>query len=115
MDIWKESGISSKNTTKHSCFQKGYLKINTESGIIEKEFDYSVEAQENYTEFDGLVGSFTNKTKTIFTPAYWLPFQKGAKVRMASGEMQIRDVAVVQDNKKAQFDRMGIEGVLITF
>lgn len=115
MDIWKDIGISSKNTTEHPCFQKAYLFEKCESGIIKKEFDYESVAEETYQEVNGLIGEYTTKSKTIFTPFYWLNFKKGARVEMASGIFEIKDIVVVQDNKKAQFDNKGIVGVRIVF
>ena len=115
MDIWKETGISSKNTTDHACFEEAFLLVQANNSILKKKFPYETTSNEMYQETSGIIGEFTTKSKTIFTPFYWLPFCKGARVQMSSGEMTIKDVVLVQDSKKAQGDGKGVKGLTIVF
>lgn len=117
MDIWKDLGITSNNSSEHKCFEKAYLQQQCESGIIEKKFPFETIVNELYSETASIINmDYSKRTKTIFTPFYWLKFCKGAKIRFETNEiLTVKDVLVVNDSKKALNNKTGIIGIQITF
>lgn len=117
MDIWKDLGITSNNSSKHKCFEKAYLQLQSESGIVEREFPFETISNELYTETASMINmEYSKRTKTIFTPFYWFKFCKGAKIRFVTNEiLTIKDILVVNDSAKALNNKTGILGVQITF
>lgn len=115
MDVWKYSGISNK-TNNHKSYEKAVLLVKAEDEILPKKFNYETVADEAYQESSGIIGEMTIRTKTIFTPNYWLPFVKGAKVRFESGEeLTIKTITEVKDAKKALGLNRGLLGLQIIF
>lgn len=117
MDIWRNLGITSNNSSENYCFEKASL-LYMQNGILkQKHFSYSTVADETYQETNSIMNmDYTARAKTIFTPFYWLPFCKGARVRFSDGEeLTIKTITLVTDSKKAQGDGKGYKGVNITF
>lgn len=117
MDIWREVGITSNNSKEHYCFEKALLLVKTNTGTIEKEFPFETVSNETYQATSSLMPmEFTARAKTIFTPYYWLPFCKGARVRFSDGEeLTVSAFVIVNDSKKAQMNGKGYKGIQLTF
>lgn len=117
MDIWKDLGISGNNASEHKCYEKAFLIVQSDSGLLKKKFNYENVNNETYTETaSNMPMEYTTKSKTIYTPFYWLPFCRGARVQFENGEeMTIKDFVVEQDSTKAISGGSSSKGLTITF
>ena len=116
MGFWKETGILNNNASDEECYERGYLLVKAEGAILEKPFKFKTVSNEMYQETAGFVGQYTTRSKTIYTPFYWLNFCRGARVKFVDGqELVIKDIIEVQDAKKAMSDGKGLKGLQIVF
>ena len=116
MGFWKETGILNNNASDEECYERGYLLVKAEGAILEKPFKFKTVSNEMYQETAGFFCFYTTRSKTIYTPFYWLNFCRGARVKFVDGqELVIKDIIEVQDAKKAMSDGKGLKGLQIVF
>lgn len=115
MSYWNDIGLLKRDNNR-KCYEKAYLLEKAEGGILEKAFDFETVSEETYQEVSGITGQYTNRTKTIYTPFYWMNFCRGARVKFADGkELVIKDISEVIDSQKVLADGKGLKGLEITF
>ena len=116
MSFWKTTGILNNNADNHRCYEKAYLIEKSQDKLLLKPFPFETITNEAYTETTGIIGEYVARSKTIYTPFYFLGFCKGARVKFIDGqELVVKDVIEVQDNKKALSDGKGLIGLNIVF
>lgn len=110
-------GITGNNATEHKCYEHAYLIVKNKSGETKKKFRFETLATETYEESDSLMNmEYTKRSKTIFSPFYWLPFVKGARVQFQNGEiLTIRDLVIINESKRALDNGHGTIGIQIMF
>lgn len=116
MSFWKTTGILNNNANDNECYEKAYLLEKADGAILQKAFKFKTIADEVYQEASGITGQYTSRSKTIYTPFYWLGFCRGARVKFVDGqELVVKDISEVIDSKKAMSDGKGLKGLEITF
>lgn len=114
MSFWKDLGLVGEREKEYG---HAYLKVNSDSGIIEKKFRYKNIASDVIMESSSIMPiENVVHSKTIRTSFYWLPFCDGAIVRFENGEeLRIAAIRKLHNEDRLLNHGTGVVGLEITF
>lgn len=111
MSYWKSLGLIRKD--QRNCFQTGFLLVRANGEVKKHPFKFSIVSNTVISSETSVVPMQYDKTiKTIFTPAFHLPFVNGARIEFTDGHSAVvSNITEVIDEEKAQSDGNGLIGL----